>query len=225
MKWFPLRPLRPSNPEGPTPGRRVLLTLLLAVLVVPIWGDADEARRLEQMAEQSFIDDDLATATALYRRAYHQFDERDEQVRILMAIAWLEHLQNRGSDARQSLVSALVLDPDLRFQPDLYDGRFRSLFIDAQQLAAAERRTLANQRIREGNEQLRARDYAAARGSFQKALELRPDAISALCDNADRRNELGRNARQMIDNRFSRAASLALWEDLLDGLSADASGT
>ena len=43
-------------------------------------------------------------------------------------------------------------------------------------------------------------------------------SIEALCDDPAARRRLGDHARRMVDERYSRAASLALWEELLDEL-------
>ncbi len=141
---------------------------------------AGELRALEQQAEQSFAEDDLKTAIALYRQLADRLEPVAEKVRILTTVAWLQHSLEKDSDAEETLTAALVLDPTWRFRPELYDDRFRDLFYSAQKRAVERRGELAADGVRAGREAMRAGDYTAARRSFGEALRHAPDHPRAL---------------------------------------------
>lgn len=164
-----------------------LLALLGISLLgpVPALGQAGELRELERLAEESFAQDDLATAVALYRQLAERFDESTaeglaESVRVRITVAWLEHLRGRRATALGALTDVLVLDPDHRFRPELYDSAFTRLFYDAKARAEQQRQADASRFAREGSERLRAGDTEGARTLYHKALAAWPDETSAL---------------------------------------------
>ncbi|MEM8996721.1 MAG: tetratricopeptide repeat protein, partial [Acidobacteriota bacterium] len=131
----------------------------------------DELAELERMAEDSFAQDDLASAVALYRQLADRHGTVAEKVRVMTTVAWLEHLRGRPEAARSTLTEVLVLYPQYSFRSELYNDTFTALFYDAQKRALELREATANTRVREGAEQLRSGDYAAARASFQAAID------------------------------------------------------
>lgn len=141
---------------------------------------SDALQRLERLAEDSFIEDDLDTAVALYRQLLGQLEARSEKVRILMTIAWLEHLQQQDNSALETLTEAFVLEPAYKFRPELYSESFRQLFYRGQQNAIEARDRRAADRVSQGFGQLRSGDYEAARRSLGEALELVPNHPNGL---------------------------------------------
>ncbi|MEO1085567.1 MAG: tetratricopeptide repeat protein, partial [Acidobacteriota bacterium] len=131
----------------------------------------DELAELERMAEDSFAQDDLASAVALYRQLAERHGEVAEKVRVMTTVAWLEHLRGRPEAARSTLTDVLVLYPGYAFRAELYNDTFTALFYDAQKRALEVRESTANRRVREGADQLRNGDYGAARASFRAALD------------------------------------------------------
>lgn len=154
----------------------------------------DELLQLERLAEDSFVQDDLETAIVLYRQLQARLQSRSEKVRILMTIAWLEHLQQQNDRALDTLIEAFVLDPDYEFRPELYSESFRQLFVRGQQQAIEAREQRAADRISQGFDRLRDGDYEAARQALQEALAMVPNHPKglynlALVDLYDRRND------------------------------------
>ncbi|MEM8931601.1 MAG: hypothetical protein AAGE94_10515, partial [Acidobacteriota bacterium] len=159
----------------------VLLSLGTGVPMVA--ADASDLQELERLAEDSFAQDDLVTATALYRQLAERLDptrevDRAERVRVQMIVAWLEHLRGRDVAALQALTEALILDPDYAYQPELYDRPFSRLYDDARQRASQQRQADASRFAREGSDRLRAGDTDGARELYRKALDAWPDETS-----------------------------------------------
>ena len=174
-----------ARPHRPTAAIHWVIPWLCLLLCIAPGGDiqaqdAGELERLERLAERSFIEDDLATAAALYRQLFDRQTRDDARVKTLMTIAWVEHLQKLDRDALQTLTRALVIDPNLPFDANLYDGSFRGLFLDAQRHAEEERAFQASELTREGLDHLRRREYSAARRHFEGALAIRHDLVGAL---------------------------------------------
>jgi tetratricopeptide (TPR) repeat protein len=153
----------------------LLLTHLLAagVAAQEPAGPADP-EELERRADEAFIADELDTAAALYRQLASRLAEKEEKLRVLTTVAWIEHLAGDEGAALATLTDALLLDPSYPFRDELYDDPFRDLFYEAQARAVAEREARASERTREGREAMRRRDWAAAREGFEAALEIRP---------------------------------------------------
>lgn len=180
---------RPCDPRSRCRGSS-LAVLASAVLLATVLlstgptlaqqASSEELARLEQMAEQSFIADELGTAAELYSQLAGRLTDPAEKASKLMTVAWIELLRGLDQATIDRLVQALLVDPDLVFQPDLYNTRFRDLFYDAQRRAEEERNHLTSLRVREGTAQLRNKDYAAARQSFEEALALRPNHVNGL---------------------------------------------
>ncbi|MEM6795374.1 MAG: tetratricopeptide repeat protein, partial [Acidobacteriota bacterium] len=129
-----------------------------------------ELAELEQLAQESFTQDDLETAVALYRQLAGRHESTGEKVRILTTVAWLEHERGRAQSALETLTRVLVMQPEYSIRPDLYSDAFTALFYDAQKNALEEREAKASRLVRAGAEQLRERRYDEARRSFQDAL-------------------------------------------------------
>ncbi|MCP4660160.1 MAG: tetratricopeptide repeat protein [bacterium] len=142
-------------------------------------GPESEIQKLERLAEQSFEEDDLDTAIALYRQLVDRLPDA-ESVRVLMTVAWLEHLSGNDAGSLTTLTEALLLMPNYQFRAELYSESFRDLFLEAQAQAVTERAKLANEAMRRGIERMRLRDYAAARSLFEEALGKTPDHPQAL---------------------------------------------
>ena len=160
-----------------------LLTLLLATAPAYPQSTADNAEalaELEQLAEDSFADDDLEAAVVLYRQLAGQTTVRQERSRVLMTVAYLEHLMQRETAAVATVTATLVEDPNYAFQADLYNESMRDVFYRGQKAAVEKRSSLAQQNIRQGNNHLRERDYGAARQQFEAALAYQPGHPTAL---------------------------------------------
>jgi len=90
-------------------------------------------------------------------------EARQEKTRVLMTVAYLEHLQDRETQAIATVRDALVADPGYAFRPELYNDTFAAVFYEGQKRAAELRSRRADQAVKAGNERLSARDFAAAR--------------------------------------------------------------
>ena len=192
---------------GPTPSYAQGNTVTSQDLATPQGagqGSSEELLQLERLAEDSFVQDDLETAIVLYRQLQGRLSSRSEKVRILMTIAWLEHLRQQNNDALATLTEAFVLDPDYTFRPELYSESFRQLFVRGQQQAVEARDQRAADRIGLGFDHLRAGDYEAARAALQEALELAPNHPKGLYNLA---------LVDLYDKRFD--ASVAGFQKLL----------
>ncbi len=159
-----------------------LLLLAVALPATPASGQAataDELAELERQAEDRFVEDDYEGAIRLYRQLADRSPQRREKTRVLMYVAYLEHLLGRDG-AVATVRDVLIEDPDFAFQPELYNDTFTGIFYDGQQQAVAMRRSLAEGNVRQGNEHLRQGDYDAARREFEAALGHRGDHPAAL---------------------------------------------
>jgi tetratricopeptide (TPR) repeat protein len=148
---------------------------------------------LEERANEAFGEDELDTAINLYRQLAGRL-EGTEKVRILLTLAWVEHLTGSDTEAQETLIDALALEPTTPFRAELYDEGFSDLFFEAQKRASEKRAFLINQSARKGIERLRAGDNTEARRHFEQVLKLRgdhPEAIYnlALVDLRDQRND------------------------------------
>lgn len=135
--------------------------------------------QLEEEANLAFADDELDTAITLYRQLASRLDG-NEKLRILLTLAWVEHLTARDVEALETLIDALALEPETPFRAELYDDGFRDLFFEAQKRATEKRAFLVNQAVRQGIESLRAGDLTAARRGFEDGLRMRGDHPEAI---------------------------------------------
>ena len=142
-------------------------------------GDAELAA-LERQAEDRFAEDDLEAASGLYRRLANRMRERREKTRVLIIVAYLEHLQARDPAAVRTIRDALVEDPDYAFRREHYGDTFAGLFYEAQKQAAELRGSLAELHLRQGTERFRRQDYGAARREYETALGYRGDHPEAI---------------------------------------------
>ncbi len=138
-----------------------------------------ELAELERQAEDRFVEDDYEGAIRLYRQLADRSQQRREKTRVLMYVAYLEHLLGRDG-AVVTVRDVLVEDPDFAFRPELYNDTFTGIFYEGQKQAVEMRRSLAEQNVRQGNEHLRQGDYAGARREFEAALGHRGDHPAAL---------------------------------------------
>ncbi len=161
----------------------LLLTVLLTASLAGQVASAQvplELAELERLAEESFAEDDLKTAVALYRQLAGRLPPGPERTRIKMTTAYLQHLAGRDADALVTVREALVEDPGYGFQPELYNDAFREIFYDGQKRAAEARSRQAEREVAEGTARLRQRDYGAAQRHFETALTYRGDHPGAL---------------------------------------------
>ena len=163
---------------------RWLPALLAVYLLLPVPASAQEATagelaELERQAEDRFVEDDYQGAITLYRQLADRSPQRREKTRVLMYVAYLEHLLGRD-DAVATVRDVLIEDPDFAFRPELYNDTFTGIFYEGQQQALEMRRSLAEDNVRRGNEYLHQRDYGAARREFEAALAYRGDHPAAL---------------------------------------------
>lgn len=140
----------------------------------------DDLKQLERQAERRFEEDDLDAAIALYRQLADRQKNVDEKMRVLVTIAWLDHLRGLSAAVLETLTGALILKPDYPFEAELYSGDFRQAFYEAQTRALAERREIAENSIREGLERMRQGRYDDAADLYQQALSYLPDHPQAL---------------------------------------------
>ena len=143
-----------------------------------------ELADLERLAEESFAQDDLITAVALYRQLAERHTQVEQKTRIMMVVAWLQHQQGQQGIALKTLTEVLLLDPDYVFRPNLYSDEFAPLFYDAQRRARQTREAEASSWVRRGSDHMRGRRYDEARAAFDKALELQPGHAKAIYNRA-----------------------------------------
>ncbi len=130
----------------------------------------DELAALEQEAEDRFAEDDLGGAITLYRRLADRQRRQRERTRVLMTVAYLEHLLARDQDAVVTVRDVLIEDPDFSLPPEIYNDTFTSIFYEGQKQAAEMRKSLAERFVRQGTEHLRQGEYGAAQQQFEAAL-------------------------------------------------------
>ncbi len=181
--------------------------------------DAAELAELERRAEDRFAEDDLEGAIRLYRSLAARLRQQHEKTRVLMTVAYLEHLLARDRDAVVTVRDVLVDDPGFVFRGELYNDTFTGIFYEGQKQAAARRIELAEVYLRQGNDHMRRRDYDAARQQFDAALAHRGDHPTALYNLAlvdlhQQREEQAEAGFQKLlslgENIDSRIRSLAL---------------
>lgn len=169
---------------GLTSAGLVLAVFSLAVgLAVPALSQGAspaELTELENAATQSYIEDDLETAAALYRQLATLHVDLAEKTRVLMTVASIEHDQGRIDQAVTTLAEVLTLDPDYQLRPELYGETFVPLFYEAQEKAEEQRRYLATDQVAQALSRLEAGDAAGARRQLEEALSLRSDHPAAL---------------------------------------------
>lgn len=177
----------PSSSRPATARRGSILgTILLLVLAVvdpfaPVLAQDVELESLERQAEERFAVDDLDGARKLYRELAEKLTDDAEKGRILLLVAWTEHLAGEGlSTVVETLSDALALDPSLELAPELYSESFRRLGPQAMERAEIKRTIRANELVRRGFEDLRGNDLPAARTAFESALGLAPNQPQAL---------------------------------------------
>ena len=165
--------------------RRFWFLALVAVLAVA-WpapsfeAQTDELVELRRLAEESFAEDDLDTAIALYRQLADRTPALEDKTEVRMTVAYVEHLAGRSNAALATVTAALAANPATEFRPELYDDSFREVFYEAQKRAIEQRSNLAEEALGRGNAQLRQGDYPAARQHFEAALSYRPGHPRAL---------------------------------------------
>lgn len=153
--------------------------------------ESQALRQLEQLAEDSFADDDLETAIALYRQLADRLTQTSEKTRNLIIVAFLEHQLGRTNTAIRTVRDALVEDPSYAFKAENYDEGMRGIFYKGQKAAVEERDRLATRAVRLGRERMKEGDNEGASRHFESALEYRPDHAAALYNLAvtDLRNQ------------------------------------
>ena len=163
--------------------RNLLLALLLwlgAHLASAQGATPAELAELEDAATQSYIEDDLDTAAALYRQLAELHADLSEKTRVLMTVASIEHDQGRIDRAVTTIAEVLTLDPEYRLRPELYGETFVPLFDEAKGKAIARRRSMATDQVADGLTRLEAGDEVGARRLLEEALELRSDHPEAI---------------------------------------------
>lgn len=162
-----------------------------------------ELAQLEDAATQSYIEDDLETAAALYRQLAELHTDLGEKTRILMTVASIEHDQGRIDRAVATMAEVLTIDPDYELRPELYGETFVPLFYEAKDKADARRRSMASDQVSEGLLRLEAGDEAGARRLLEEAIDMRgdhPEAIYnlALLDLRQNRDDAAMSGFQKI---------------------------
>ena len=146
----------------------------------PTGSFSNELLDLERLAEESFAQDDLVTAVALYRQLADRHTDRSEKIRIMMVVGWLQHQKGSAGQALDTLTEVLMLDPDYTFRSDLYSEDFAPLFYEAQKRALQTRRADASLLVSEGSDLLRARRYPEARAKLTEAVKIWPEQASGI---------------------------------------------
>lgn len=139
-----------------------------------------ELTKLENAATQSYIEDDLETAAALYRQLATLHVDLAEKTRVLMTVASIEHDQGRIDRAVATLAEVLTLDPDYQLRPELYGETFVPLFYEAKEKAEDARRSMATDQVAQALVRLAAGDTVGARRQLEEALSLRSDHPEAI---------------------------------------------
>ena len=153
------------------------------LFTLPGWSQSAsqvELTELENAATQSYIEDDLETAAALYRQLATLHVDLAEKTRVLMTVASIEHDQGRIDRAVSTLAEVLTLDPEYQLRPELYGETFVPLFYEAKEKAEEQRRYLATDQVAQALERLEAGDTAGARRQLEEAISLRSDHPEAI---------------------------------------------
>ncbi|MDA8018175.1 MAG: tetratricopeptide repeat protein [Thermoanaerobaculia bacterium] len=166
-----------------------------------------ELTELEDAATQSYIEDDLETAAALYRQLARLHSDVGEKTRILMTVASIEHDQGSIARAVATLAEVLTLDPDYQLRPELYGETFVPLFYEAKEEAEARRKSMATQQVSEGLTRLNAGDESGARRLLEEAIQLRGDHPEAIYNLALLNLRQGRDDEAMAG--FQKVIALA----------------
>ena len=167
---------------------RGLILILLAVGLLPAVptgaqtaaASGAELALLERQAEDRYAEDDLEGAIELYRRLASRTRERQAKTRVMMIVAYLEHLRDRNPAAVATVRDVLVEDPDYAFRRELYNDTFAGIFFEAQKQATEQRGSLAERHLRQGNEHLHRNDLEGARREYETALRYRGDHPRAI---------------------------------------------
>jgi tetratricopeptide (TPR) repeat protein len=173
-----------AQEPSPAPPHVESQELTPAPVAPSVAAELDPMRALEAVAEQRYLEGNLAEAELLYRQIAAKQVELakpvDRRVQTLILIAWLDHLLARPAEAREALAQALYLQPDYAFQAQNYTQPFVDLYQQGLAAARARRRSEAADAIRSAVERLSRGIPAEARQLLQRALELEPTHPDAL---------------------------------------------
>ena len=171
-----------------------------------------ELERLAADAAARYNEGDNTAASALYQQLADRATTTAERVSALMNVAWLEHLEGRDNTAINALTTALTLDPDHPFRPELYTDAFGVLYDRGQDRARRQREIdIADQVARAL--QLRSEgDFDTARQLLQQASELQPGVPQILLNLA--LLDLDQNLEDEALAGFERVLALAARPDV-----------
>lgn len=163
--------------------RQVLVIILLIGLASSAAAQVEDrptARtELETLAESRYAEGDLGAARRLYLELAAGSQDPSEQGRVLLLAAWLAHLAESYPEARNDLLRALAVDPDLEFRSELYNSSFVSIYRAALDQARGRRAGQARTLLEEGVAALDGDNLEAARRAFEEVLERVPSDATA----------------------------------------------
>ncbi|MGB6363985.1 MAG: hypothetical protein WBG64_15055, partial [Thermoanaerobaculia bacterium] len=108
-----------------------------------------DTTELRQLANERYVEGDLDRAALLYLELAERETTTHGRAQALVTAAWLQQLQGKEQATAETLTRALVLEPDLSFDPALYNREFELQFERAHRLAGNERDREAAQRVQE----------------------------------------------------------------------------
>ncbi len=202
---------RKSNSVG-IPASIALCCLLLAtgrpLLAQEQPVDTTELRKL---ADDRYVEGDLDRAALLYLELAELETTTQGRAQALVTAAWLQQLQGKEQAAAETLTRALVLEPDLSFDPALYNREFELQFERASRLAGNERDRMAARRVQDALVELEEGQTENARRQLDAAVELSPDRPVALYNLAVLDYQEGDQETAM--ERFEKVVSLTYRDD------------
>lgn len=166
---------------------------------------------LKRLADESYVEGNLDRAALLYLELAGRETTPLGQAQALVTAAWLQHLQGKNQGAMDTLTRALVLEPDLPFDPALYNREFELQFERARRLAGNERDREAALRVQDALVDLEEGQTEGARRQLDAAIELSPDRPVALYNLAVLDYQEGN--REAAMERFEKVVSLTYSAD------------
>jgi tetratricopeptide (TPR) repeat protein len=208
---------RKSNSVGILVSIAIGGLLLITGRPLPAQEAPIDAAELKRIADERYMEGDLDRAALLYLELAGRETTTQGQAQALVTAAWLQHLQGKEQGAMETLTRALVLEPDLAFDPALYNREFELQFERARRVAGNERDREAALRVQDALAELEEGQTDGARQQLEAAVELSPDRPVALYNLAVLDYQKG--DRETALERFERVVSLTYRDDDPDTLS------
>ena len=170
-----------------------------------------DTTELRKLADESYVEGDLDRAALLYLELAERETTTQGRAQALLTAAWLQQLQGKEQATAETLTRALVLEPDLSFDPALYNREFELQFERARRLAGNERDRLAARRVQDALVELEEGQTEGARRQLDAAVELSPDRPVAIYNLAVLDYQEG--DRETAMERFEKVVSLTYRDD------------